>query len=50
MDVLEIVLLVAGIILVILGFVIPAGKEQPSEQTKELAREEVASLVSQEMN
>ena len=49
MDVLEIVLLVAGIILVILGFVIPAGKEQPGEQTKELAREEVASLVSEEM-
>lgn len=49
MDVLEIILLVAGIILVILGFVIPAGKEQPSARTKEMAREEVASLVSQEM-
>lgn len=49
MDVLEIVLLVAGIILLILGFVIPASKEQAGEQTKELARDEVASLVAQGM-
>ncbi|MBR1865879.1 MAG: hypothetical protein IJ801_05170 [Lachnospiraceae bacterium] len=49
MDILEIGLLVGGVLLIILGFVIPAKKEEVSEQTKELAKEEIASLVSQEM-
>ncbi len=49
MGVLEIALLAVGIILVVLGFVIPVKRERPSAQVQELAREEVASLVSQEI-
>jgi len=50
MDTLEIVVLVAGAIIFILGFLLPAPKENVSEATKELAKEEVRTMVSKEMD
>ncbi len=47
---LEIFLLAAGAIFFILGFFLPAGKEEVSGQTKEMVKEEIQNLVSQEMN
>lgn len=49
MGVLEIVLLIIGGVIFVLSFVIPARKEEVSEVTKALAKEEVELLVSQEM-
>lgn len=50
MGILEIVLLIIGGVIFTLSFVIPAQKEEVSESTKTLAKNEIESLVSQEMN
>lgn len=50
MGILEIVLLVIGGVIFTLSFVIPAKIEDMSEDTKTLAKKEIESLVSQEMN
>ncbi|MBR4992994.1 MAG: hypothetical protein IKY04_01965 [Lachnospiraceae bacterium] len=49
MSALEILLIVAGIIIFILSFVIPAKKEEQFEETKELAKEEIKALVDDEL-
>lgn len=49
MGVLEIVLLLAGLIAVTLGFVLPVKKEESMEDVKRLAKAEIKDLVSQEM-
>lgn len=49
MGVIEIVLLLAGAILAVLSFLLPAKKEAVSEGTKSLAKEEIRSLVEKEM-
>ena len=50
MGALEIVLLLAGGILAVLGFVLPASKDDVPQETKKLAKEEIKSLVGQEMS
>ncbi len=50
MGILEIVLLVIGGVIFTLSFVIPANVEEVSENTKTLAKKEIESLVSQEMD
>lgn len=49
MGITEIVLLVAGGMVFILSFLIPSGKGEVSEQSKELAKEEIADMVSREL-
>lgn len=50
MEALEIILLVAGAIVFVASFVLPQSKEAVSVATKELAREEIKTLVTQEMD
>lgn len=50
MGALEILLMVAGIIIFILSFVLPAKKEAEFEETKELAKEEIKQLVDEELD
>ncbi len=50
MGILEIVLLLVGGVIFTLSFVIPAKKEEVSESTKTLAKNEIESLVSREMD
>ncbi len=50
MGALEIVLLLAGSILAVLGFVLPAAKDDVPQETKKLAQDEIKFLVGQEMN
>ncbi len=45
----EIILLVAGAVVFVLSFLLPAKKEENSQETKELAKEEIKALVSQEL-
>ncbi|MBO5283985.1 MAG: hypothetical protein J6B43_12840 [Lachnospiraceae bacterium] len=49
MSTMEIVLLLIGIIVFAVSFLIPAGNEELSEETRKLAREEIGTLVAQEM-
>ncbi len=49
MDITEIVLLIAGGIIFILSFLIPEKKGQVSEQSKDLVKDEIADMVSREM-
>lgn len=49
MGVLEIVLLVIGGVIFILSFVLPAKKEEMPEETRSLAKSEIETLVSKEM-
>lgn len=49
MGILEIVLLIIGGVIFILSFVLPAHKEEVAETTKTLAKEEIETLVSKEM-
>ena len=49
MGITEIILLLAGGIVFILSFVIPAGKEEDHEETRGLAKEEIRNLVSEEL-
>ena len=50
MGALEIFLLIAGGIILILGFLLPQSKNKISDETKGLVREEIKILVSQEMD
>lgn len=50
MGILEIVLLIIGGVIFTLSFVITADKEEMSESTKTLAKNEIEELVSQEMS
>ncbi|MCM1193450.1 MAG: DUF6115 domain-containing protein [Acetatifactor muris] len=50
MEITEIVLLAAGGIIFILSFLIPDKKGEASEQSKELVKEEIADMVSREMD
>lgn len=49
MGLLEILLLLAGIVLCVISFRIPAKREEQLEETKELAKEEIKELVNQEL-
>lgn len=50
MGALEIILLIAGAIIFILSFVLPQSKEEISKGNRELAREEIKTMVSKEMD
>ena len=49
MGTLEILLIIAGIIIFVISFVLPAKKEKQFEETKELAKEEIKTLVDEEI-
>lgn len=49
MEITEIILLAAGGIIFILSFLIPEGRREVSEQSKDLAKEEIADMVGREM-
>lgn len=49
MEITEIVLLIAGGIIFILSFLIPDKKGEASEESRELVRDEIADMVSREM-
>ncbi len=49
MSTMEIVLLIAGGIIFVLSFVLPVKKEEVSSGTKELAKEEIKTMVLEEM-
>lgn len=49
MNTMEIVLLIIGVIVFVVSFLIPEGKEEISEETRRMAREEIGTLVAQEM-
>lgn len=49
MTMLEIVLLLCGGLIVILGFVVPVSSEETKEETVELAQDEIHRLVAEEM-
>jgi len=49
MELLEVILLIVGGVIFTLSFVIPAQKEEVTESTKELAKQEIEELVSREM-
>lgn len=49
MDIMEIVLLIAGGIVFILSFLVPMKKEEDMEETRGLAKEEIKALVSEEL-
>ncbi len=49
MGVLEIILLIAGAVILILGYVLPAKQEDKGTGTEKIAREEIKALVSEEM-
>lgn len=49
MNLLEILLLLAGSLIFVVSFWLPAKKEEQLEGTKELAQEEISELVGQEM-
>lgn len=49
MGALEIVLLLAGLVAVVLGFVLPVNREEGMEDVKRLAQAEIKELVSNEM-
>ena len=49
MDILEIILLIAGAVVFVLSFFLPAKGEKISEDSEKLAKEEIKRLVSQEM-
>ena len=50
MDIFVIASLIVGVILLVLGYVLPMKKEETYEQTRELAKEEIATLVSLELD
>lgn len=49
MGALEIILLIAGAIILILGYVLPAKQEDKGAGTEKIAREEIKALVSEEI-
>lgn len=50
MGLLEIVLLAAGAVIFILGFILPVKREETSVQTRALAQEEIKNMVTREMD
>lgn len=50
MGLLEILLILAGIVICVVSFIIPAKREEQLEETKELAKEEIKELVNQELS
>ena len=50
MDILEIILLIAGAVIFILSFFLPAKGEKISGDSEKMAKEEIKQLVSQEMD
>lgn len=50
MDIMEIVLLIVGGLVLAASFLVPAGKEKDSENTKALVRDEIKNLVGEEMD
>ncbi len=50
MGVLEIILLIAGAVIFILGFLLPAKDEHVNPHTKQLAKEEIKQMISDEMS
>lgn len=50
MGALEIVLLIAGAIIFIVSFILPVNREEISQETRELAQNEIKMLVLQEIN
>lgn len=50
MNTMEIVLLIAGALVFIISFILPAGKQAETEGTKELVREEFKKLTSKELD
>lgn len=50
MGLLEILLILAGIVICVISFIIPAKREEQLEETKELAKEEIKELVNQELS
>lgn len=49
MGLLEVLLLLAGIIICVISYRLPAKREEELEETKELAKEEIKELVNQEL-
>lgn len=49
MEAIEIVLLIAGVVIFILSFVIPAKREEMSAEAKEAARKEIRELISSDV-
>lgn len=49
MDVMEIILLAAGVLVFILSFLIPVKRTENSEETRGLAKEEIRTLVAEEL-
>ena len=50
MEVMEIVLLMVGAVVFILSFVLPVKKEEISEETQAVAKEEIKTMISKEMD
>ena len=50
MEVMEIVLLIVGAVVFILSFVLPVKKEEISEETQAVAKEEIKTMISKEMD
>lgn len=50
MGVIELTLVIAGVILCIASFIIPEKKEKLNENTKKIARDELKSMVAEEMS
>ncbi len=49
MEAIEIILLIAGILIFVLSFVIPAKKEELSAEAKETARKEIEEMISSDV-
>lgn len=49
MDIMEIVLLIAGGIVFVLSFLIPTRKEESSEEIRGLAKEEIKTMISEQL-
>lgn len=50
MEVMEIVLLMVGAVVFILSFILPVKKEEISEETQAVAKEEIKTMISKEMD
>jgi len=50
MEVMEIVLLIVGAVVFILSFVLPVRKEEMAEETQVVAKEEIKTMISREMD
>ncbi|MBR1771014.1 MAG: hypothetical protein IJ747_03185 [Lachnospiraceae bacterium] len=50
MGLLEVILLLGGVALAVITFVVPAAKEELPKETKKLAKDEIRTIVGQEMD